>query len=295
MDPRVKTIIKDLKSKSPSIRQDAARELGKLQVEDAVKPLIKMANGVRGIFKKYNDEDQLAAVEALAETGSERALQFLHYLTTPSIGKEEKGTVVDGGRMEEATFSVEYEYIYARGALKKKLSHSISYDWGAKPCVEDERKNETVVKIETALNRIKETVAEKEKNTDHKDIENKETNTQKLMKRINDACLSSKQAACCIGYLAWDLGCASLIPITTLGLAVMGTAVGAAPGMVAFNSLQVSLGNSVAAGAYILGSGIAMSVGACAGMFLGVRWGYSAGISIADWLYEHNPFENALG
>ena len=78
MDLKVKTLIKDLKNKNPEIRRNATKELGKLQVEDTIEPLTKMANGgFRKFLVKYNLKDQITAIEALAETGNQKALMFI--------------------------------------------------------------------------------------------------------------------------------------------------------------------------------------------------------------------------
>jgi len=102
MDPRVKTLIKNLKNKSPEIRQGAAKELGKLQVEDAVKPLIKMAKGNRGFFKRYNTVDQMVAIEMLGALrkasynnripkGDNRAVKLIRNTFERTVAEKEKG------------------------------------------------------------------------------------------------------------------------------------------------------------------------------------------------------------
>lgn len=129
MDPKVKMLIKDLKDKSPDIRQTAVKELGKLQVEGAVRPLIKMANGNMGFFKRYNAEDQLAAIEALAEIGSRKAWRFIKRINevkqTRYSGHWEQGdNYIDVPVCDNA----DYILRNVKGALRGMVSYSYSYD-----------------------------------------------------------------------------------------------------------------------------------------------------------------------
>jgi len=163
MDPNVKILIKDLKNKSPQIRQNAVKELGKLQVEDAIDPLIKMANaGFRKFLTRYDFNDQLAAIDALAETGNTKALNFIEI-----INKCEDCEVKVYGFTEEDHTKVTHKYFpYVRGDLGNALDPQML---SAPGFTEDEEEarfrdyNAVLQIIQNALKKINETVDDKNK------------------------------------------------------------------------------------------------------------------------------------
>ncbi len=89
MPMQVSKLIRQLKKKPRKLRHNVAKELSLIVNKSAnersnkraIRALIKMADGGRRKwFSRYDLADQCCAIEALAETGSKEALDYLKRL-----------------------------------------------------------------------------------------------------------------------------------------------------------------------------------------------------------------------
>lgn len=105
-----------------------AFELAKSNSDGAVEELIRMSNGKSSWFGRYNYDNyarQLIGVEALGESGNQRALEFLRFIYKPRAFIEvnnRKFPGDDGLADTSRTTIVGRKYPNARGELARRLS-----------------------------------------------------------------------------------------------------------------------------------------------------------------------------
>ena len=144
MTETIASLVKKLRmSPSPEAGREIALQLATSPEEEHHEELYRMANGevmrytprtwktlwLRLPVDRYGLEDQLSALDALAETGTERAFNFLKILYVENVDhpSERWGaewTYVAHGTTHSGCEEVYHTYPNARGALKTALNYS---------------------------------------------------------------------------------------------------------------------------------------------------------------------------
>ena len=159
-------LVKQLRMCPENHRKVAALKLAQNGTDEGVMELIRMVEGRwRRWFFWYDYEDQLIGVEALGETGSEKALEYLRF-----VYRAESKTRIEGmagmpmdkheqfvGRLEVEYHEMDViEYPNARGSLRENLDYRVIQD---SPI--DARHQQAHRAIRRAIGRLERTISEK--------------------------------------------------------------------------------------------------------------------------------------
>lgn len=127
------TLVKQLRTCPAEHRRFAALKLAENGTDEDVRELIRMVEGRRrSWFFWYDYEDQLTGVEALGDTGSRKALEYLKFVYQAEHRTEIEGMAnVPMDKHEQYMGRIEVEYnemqvvVYpnARGTLRESLDY----------------------------------------------------------------------------------------------------------------------------------------------------------------------------
>ena len=165
--------IKKLRTSPSSKRREVALELAKSESAIVVKELIHMARGGRRtLLRWYNLEDQLIALEALGDTRSQEALDYLELVRTRKVSLTQSSYVGGTQEVQVITFYATVEFPNSRRGLRKHMkyefergsSHSIppyddpdteDYPAGESKCVEVEQSIRALVIIKASIEKLR--------------------------------------------------------------------------------------------------------------------------------------------
>lgn len=124
-------LVKRLRTCPSEERKKVALTLARQGTEEAVDELLRMAEGGRRHWlQRYDRTDQIIAVMALGESGSERALEYLKKVDSPwksrprpisqqRVGREQ------GGQYFTTHERVEVDYPEAPDGLREQLQYTV--------------------------------------------------------------------------------------------------------------------------------------------------------------------------